>query len=300
MQITKKDESLKLESFTITIYGEAGAGKTTLGNTAKNAIVFDFDEGHQRSKLSSDVFERVSYKEIATESKLRALLTGYDTIVIDTAGAMIDSIKDYLIEKKPQLATQKLQMYGEIKSEFTTFHKFIRSLGINIVFIMHSKETFEGEIRRLKPLAEGSSYDQIIAKSDMIGYLHKDSAGNTIIDFNAYDWKVGKNSAELTPYAIPHYSEMGMLLQQIIDDTKEAFNQNRISQAQAIDTIKATIREAHNLQSVDEFNAFFEALQAKGLGKGEKTQIWNALLNHAINTGLEFDTKEKAFKGIAA
>ena len=94
MQITKKDESLKLESFTITIYGEAGAGKTTLGNTAKNAIVFDFDEGHQRSKLSSDVFERVSYKEIATESKLRALLSGYDTIVIDTAGAMIDSIKD--------------------------------------------------------------------------------------------------------------------------------------------------------------------------------------------------------------
>ncbi len=62
-------------SFTITIYGEAGAGKTTLGNTAKNAIVFDFDEGHQRSKLSSDVFERVNYKEIATESKLRALLT---------------------------------------------------------------------------------------------------------------------------------------------------------------------------------------------------------------------------------
>jgi len=300
MQVTKKDESLKLESFTITIYGEPGAGKTTLGNTAKNAIVFDFDEGHQRSKLSSDVFERVSFKEVATESKLRALLTGYDTIVIDTAGAMIESIKDYLIETKPRLETQKLQMYGEIKTEFTSFHKFIRSLGINIVFIMHSKESIEGEQRRVKPLAEGSSYDQIIAKSDMIGYLHKDAKGQTIIDFNACDWKVGKNSAELQPYAIPHYNDMGMLLQQIIDDTKKAFNENRISQAKAIDTIKATIREAHNCQSADEFNSFFESLGSRGFGKGEKTQVWNALLNHAINSGLEFDASTKQFRGQVA
>ena len=300
MQITKKDESLKLESFTMTIYGEAGAGKTTLGNTAKNAIVFDFDEGHQRSKLSSDVFERVSFKEIATESKLRALVSGYDTIIIDTAGALIESIKDYLLETKPRLEQQKLQMYGEIKSEFTSFHKFIRSLGINIVFIMHSKETFEGEIRRVKPLAEGSSYDQIIAKSDMIGYLHKDAAGNTIIDFNAADWKVGKNSAELPVYKIPHYNEMENYLQQIIDDTKKAFNENRISQAKAIDTIKATIRELQALNSADEFNAFFEGLGSRGFGKGEKTQVWNALLNHAINSGLEFDSTAKQFKGIAA
>ena len=300
MQITKKDESLKLDSFTITIYGEAGSGKTTLGNTANNAIVFDFDEGHQRSKLSSDVFQKVTYKEIASESKLRALLTGYDTIVIDTAGAMIESIKDYLVETKPKLASAKLQLFGEILQEFTQFYKFLRSLGINIVFIMHSKDSFEGEVRRMKPLCVGSSYDLIISKSDMIGYLYKDATGQTILDFNPTDWKVGKNSAEIAPVAIKHYSEMAMDLQIIIDTCKNAFNENRITQSKAVDIVKATIRDAHKLLTADEFNIFFEELQSQGFGKGQKTQIWNALLMHAISSGIEFDSTAKTFRGIAA
>lgn len=300
MEITKKDSALKLDSFTMTIYGEAGSGKTTLGNTANNAIVFDFDEGHQRSKLSSDVFQKVTYKEIASESKLRSLLIGYDTIVIDTAGAMIESIKDYFIESKPALESKKLQLFGEVLLEFGKFYKFLRSLGMNIVFIMHSKDSFEGEVRRMKPLCVGSSYDLIISKSDMIGYLYKDEKGQTILDFNPTDWKVGKNSAEIAPVAIRHYSEMSMDLQIIIDTCKNAFNENRITQSKAVDIVKATIRQAHNLLTAEEFNAFFESLQSEGFSKGQKTQIWNALLMHAISSGIEFDSTEKKFKAIAA
>ena len=59
MKLRTKDEPLALNSTIFVIYGEAGVGKSTLANTASKPLVLDFDEGYQRSKLSTDCYEHV-------------------------------------------------------------------------------------------------------------------------------------------------------------------------------------------------------------------------------------------------
>ena len=297
MKLRTKDEPLALNSTIFVIYGEAGVGKSTLANTASKPLVLDFDEGYQRSKLSTDCYEHVHWRDIANDEMLVSIISNYDTIVIDTAGTMLDSIMEYHIETNPKLERMKMQLFGELKTTFSKFVKLLRSLGKDIIFIMHSKESLESEQRRIKPLAQGSSYDLIIQKADMVGYMAKDDKGNTILDFDAKDWKVGKNSAELEPISIPHYTQMQGFMQVVFDKTKEAFNITRLNHTESLRAINQMILTAQESTSVESINALTNHLTTSEFSKAEKMQIWKAIKDRADELGFGYDAKAKTFTG---
>lgn len=297
MKFKTKDEPLALNSTIFVIYGEAGVGKSTLANTASKPLVLDFDEGYQRSKLSTDCYEHVLWRDIANDDMLVSIISNYDTIVIDTAGTMLDSIMEYYIETNPKLERMKMQLFGELKTTSSKFMKLLRSLGKDIIFIMHSKESLESEQRRIKPLAQGSTYDLIVQKADMVGYMFKDASGNTVLDFDAKDWKVGKNSAELEPIVIPHYTQLEGFMQDIFNRTKEAFNKTRLNHTESLRAINQMIQTANVCESVESINAITNQLTESGYSKAEKMQIWKAIKDKADALGFNYDAKTKLFIG---
>ncbi len=63
-KIVKSDEPLVVETVNILIYGEPGAGKTSLVNTAESPLTLDFDKGVHRSDFRKDVLVIESWKQI--------------------------------------------------------------------------------------------------------------------------------------------------------------------------------------------------------------------------------------------
>jgi hypothetical protein len=295
MKFKTQDQALALTSTIFVIYGEAGVGKSTLANTANKPLVLDFDEGYQRSKLSKDCYEHVHWRDIANDSMLVDIIKDYETIVIDTAGTMLDSIMEWHIETNPKLERMKMQLFGELKNTFHKFLKLIRSLNKDIIFIMHSKQVTESEQLKVKPLAQGSSYDLIIQKADMVGYMFKDDKGNTVLDFDAKDWKVGKNSAELPAIIIPHYNELESFMAGIFEQTKIAFNYTRLNHTESLRAINNIIETANKCESVESINAIMNTLTESTFTKGEKMQIWNSIKTKAESLGFNYDVKSKQF-----
>ncbi|MEK5761254.1 AAA family ATPase, partial [Acinetobacter variabilis] len=74
-----------------------GIGKTSLAFSATNPILFDFDKGaHRAGKYRKDTVQVNNWSEV---SSLTANdLLGYDTVIVDTAGRMLDVIIAHLVK----------------------------------------------------------------------------------------------------------------------------------------------------------------------------------------------------------
>src|SRR5688572_32798552 len=82
LKIIKGSEPVSVEQITLCIYSPPGVGKTSLGFTATDALLLDFDSGSYRSKNRGDAVPIKTWGDIATIAADD--LAGYKTIVIDT------------------------------------------------------------------------------------------------------------------------------------------------------------------------------------------------------------------------
>jgi hypothetical protein len=118
------------------------------------------------------------------------------------------------------------------------------------------------------------------------------------LDFDARDWKVGKNSAELPAIIIPHYSELESFMANIFEQTKTAFNYTRLNHTESLRAINNIIETANKCESVESINAIMNTLTESSFTKGEKMQIWNSIKTKAESLGFNYDVKSKQFTGV--
>jgi AAA+ ATPase superfamily predicted ATPase len=83
------------ENITLIITGLPSVGKSTLALSAPNPVIIDADKGLVRVKpehrKTAVVFK--NYEEILEDiEKMKGV---YETVIIDTGGALIDAIKDW-------------------------------------------------------------------------------------------------------------------------------------------------------------------------------------------------------------
>jgi hypothetical protein len=297
-EVIKKNQVMQVSGVTITIYGDAGLGKTTLANTAKNAITIDFDNGFQRcaKEHKQDCVPVVNWNDIAHHmNEFFAMLEGYDTVIIDTVGSMLDYIDLALITNDPKLAIATLKKYGELKNVFSQFHRRLMTLGKDVIYIAHAKEKEENERRYLRMNITGSSYDLVVQKSDMVGYMSMIN-GKATIDFNPTDRKIGKNSANIPTATIGNIDEIEGFMANMIQQVKDALNAHSESQAESIAKIDSLIHDGMQAQSIDALNAYVDVITTSGLIKAEKLQVWNKFKKHAESLGYEYNAKSKQFE----
>jgi phage nucleotide-binding protein len=208
MAMIKKPSELSVKAtLSVLIYGQPGIGKTTLGVSAPDAVLFDYDGGVQRINGAHQVptLQPTSWEDTNEALKEIALeMPEVKTIVIDTVGKMLDFMSAYIIKNDPKMAMRdgslSLKGYGVRKTMFVTFIKQLAMMGKNVVFIAHEREERRGEETFKRPEIGGSSANDLIKELDLVGYMYA-IGKERVITFDPAEYYYAKNTCNL-PAAI--------------------------------------------------------------------------------------------------
>lgn len=199
MSLIKKAAELTIpQNIKMMVYGQAGAGKTTLALSAPKPLLLDFDNGVKRVNLSHldnvDIVQITSWQYM--QSVLNEDLSCYQTIVVDTIGKMMDFIISYKCgTRQPQIRD-----WSGINQEFQGFVRSISMLNKNIVFVAHRDTRKEGDETVFIPSLREKNYNSIVTELDLLGYIEMRSESGKqkrTITFDPTSRNDGKNTCNL-------------------------------------------------------------------------------------------------------
>lgn len=307
-KIRKPHELNVVTTLKCLIYGQPGLGKTTFALSAPNPVLLDFDNGVHRvnPEHQKDTLQIESWQDCLDE--LRAgTLNAYQTIVIDTAGKMLDYMAAWLIARNPKLGRSNgaltLQGYGERKGEFSSFVKTLSTMGKHVIFIAHEKEEKDNDISYKRPEIGGSSGNDLYKELDLIGYMEAIGKKRTV-SFLPQEKYYAKNACGLNEtIELPELKE-GV--------TNDFFDKNIIQLYQkSLAERKEKVAEYNNLIAMIESkvdaitdaetaNEVIEwAINFNGHIWGSKVVTSQKIKDKATELGLKLNTKSKKYENAA-
>lgn len=257
LNIVSADKPLEISHVQIMIYGSPGNRKTSIACSAEKPLLINFDSIQNALKAFGRpdsvhvVAQQPDAQQVDWES-LRKIskgeLTSYRTLVIDTAGRMVDCIGAYVEGRLGIPPASTFRYYGEIKSQAISFFNRINALGLDIVFVAHEKSE---EIRKktvLSPLISGGSSGEIYRDCVAIGYVSATSRSRFALDFEPDDNRVAKNCG-LSEYEVPLLEKEPRFLAGILQAIK--WNLNKENTAPEEKALKIQIAELLNKGDVN-------------------------------------------------
>jgi hypothetical protein len=296
MPIIKANEPLPEGPVVIGIYGEPGAKKTSIANTASKPLLCDFDHGSRRSVFRKDTLILTSWDDVVTEEQNNSF-KGYDTIIIDTAKAALDDfLMTWVIKNDYKLQKNKLQAYGAIGDAFKLFLNNRRNEGADVIIIAHSK--FNEDMKKHIPDVTGQSYNLMLRVCDELGYVSMINNQATI-QFDPTDLTVGKNTANIPLTVIPDKSDPSIqtFMADIIRQTKAAMCKQSEAQSEALKKMEDYKKQINAVEKVDDLNLILTPVQA--LPKYLKDQLNTLIGAKAKDKGWKFVKEQKAFEETA-
>lgn len=162
----------------VILYGPPGVAKSTTALSAPNVLFIDADKGWKRIPAQFKTAARIEptdYQEILSHIN-KEELEPFETVVIDTGGALLGYMKAWLIKQNPKNAqadgvTLQLKGYGALAQEFERLTNSIFNLGKNLVVIFHSKEEMDGDLKVYRLDVEGQTKNNIFKCMDLAGFV---------------------------------------------------------------------------------------------------------------------------------
>jgi hypothetical protein len=267
--IKKPGELTPKTTISALIYGQPGAGKSTLACSAPNAVLFDYDGGinringaHQIPTVQITCWEE-THEALA---EIEREMPECQTIIIDTVGKMLDYMSAYIIKNDSKMAMRdgslQLKGYGVRKTMFSNFIKQLAISGKNVIFVAHEREDKQGDVVVKRPEIGGSSAADLMKDIDIMGYIQL-YGKDRVICFDPTETYQAKNSCNL-----PGVSKIPL----IVDESGNAVGKNNffenvintfVANQQAkvakrheydelIEAIGGTINESTTLEEINE------------------------------------------------
>lgn len=299
LNIVKSTDSIPVGSVKIMIYGQPGAGKSTLANTAPNPLTLAFDQGIYRALSRKDSILIQSWKDALEFLDAKDVHNNYDTIIIDTVGKAMEYLSDYIIQQDPKMKRKdgalSLQGFGSLKNQFSNFIKRLSMLSKDIVMLAHDREEKDGDDVKLRPDITGSSYQIVIRETDLIGYLYLNN-GKRALQFNPTDRSIGKNCAQFELLELPNLlkGEQGSDLNWIIKETRKQLAEVSEEQKQAMKLIQDHQDLINASKTPEEFTKLLVEIQ-KVEAKSVQNQLKVNLLEASKKAGVVFSKEHNGF-----
>lgn len=305
MNKIKKPHEIKVQQkIKALVYGQPGLGKTTFALSAPTPVLLDFDNGvHRvRAEHQTPTLQVESWKDVVDVLE-DGSLNQFKTIIIDTAGKMIDYMSDDIMSKNPKMkrgnGALTLQGYGERKAMFSQFLKKITLMGKHLLFVAHEKEDKQNEETKLRPEVGGSSGNDLFKELDLIGYMEANGKKRTI-SFHPTDKYYAKNGIGLNEVMeLPDLKdgEPNVFFEKQILDVYSKNLENRKIKADKYkelqDLIEGKIEAIENEETANEVLKWNEDFKEHIWSSKMfcKTKLWEK----SKGIDLEFDKKEKKF-----
>lgn len=287
LRIIKSSDPIKVERLNVCLYGQPGAGKTSLAFTSESPLLLDFDNGAHRAANRKDTVRVGQWEDVATLSADD--LADYKTIVVDTAGRALDILTADIIRRNPKAGrggALTLQGYGTLKAEFVAWLKALNAIGKDVLLIAHMDEQRNGDdiIERLD--VQGGSKGEIYKAADAMGRIAI-REGRRVLNFSPTDAAFGKNPGRLEPLAVPTPDADPAFLANVIKTIKDKLNEANKEQTEAQEKVEAWRAIISEMTTVEHFNEKLPAVK-----KAPKAA--QSLMNKAaVSLGFVFD-KESA------
>ncbi len=295
MRLITQNGGMQVNGLNVLIYGDPGIGKTTLANTAPNPIVLDFDRGLHRSSLLKNGLQFESWQDLLNnKQELDNILAKHDTIIIDTAGTVIELMQMHLTINNPGLLRNTIKLWGETKRTFQEFFTPLKLSGKNVVFIAHAKEKEEGDMRIKRPLIPGASYDLLMQSCDLVGY-YTTQGNKRVLTFDLSDSIVAKNCAEIAPVHVDGLHSMTTCLTNILEHTKSAISRRSKEQEAAIALVSEWSEKA---KAAKDANKFVADLSKAGLEDALKRAVWASVVTTFGERGLQWNKESSKFEEV--
>lgn len=271
LKITRASDPIRVDRLNVCIYGQPGAGKTSLGFTTSRPLLLDFDNGAHRAAGRKDTVQVHQWNDVA--SIAQADVEAFDTIILDTAGRALDSLATDIMRRNPKVGrggALTLQGYGTLKAEFVAFLKLLNGFGKDVVLIAHMDEQRSGDeiIERLD--VQGGSKGEIYKAADAMGRVFV-KGGIRQLDFSPREGSFGKNPGQLDVLDIPNPALDPNFLAGVIQSIKDKLNALTEEQAEAQAKLAKLSESLADVEDLEGVNSLLD--KAKDAGQAGKALL---------------------------
>lgn len=280
------------------VFGSPKSGKTTLAASAKKPLLIDLDKGAYRTagkdRAGIDVVSVDNYMEDLIPFISSPELKNYETIVIDTFGALVD-----MIIRDKFSGIMNPAKWGIVKTEIISIANTLRMTGKSVLFLAHESEEKSDDKIIKRPQCQGKAKEELMKMLDFIGHTCK--AGNDfVLEFGGDDSiYCGNTYGFANRYVLPDVKlENNDFWQRVIEKQINDFVQaDELAGEQLRETLETLTTQISELETAEQFTAFIGDLaQHTDLTSGAQLKIKKELLETATNKGFAYNKETKAFE----